>query len=344
MNDPYEVLGVPRTADADTIKSAYRQQAMKYHPDRNPGDAAAEERFKQLSEAYALLRDPEARQNYDRYGRSDPRSYQAPDTSSVDWQTIFREAEIPINWGQAGQTPRTGNAVFDVLFGVVSGMLRNSGLFPGENREVGLELTLAEAVKGANRRVRVPGPSVCAVCHGSGRASIEANTATSRAGAANDGHGAAVSGPFSESTYDATCPACAGRGVRRGTAQVDVSVPAGAKDNTKLRLKGLGGPGRPPGDLFVDIDIALPESAELRGRDVHDRLSITPLLANSGGQVDYQGLSVRIPPNVKHGGTVRAAGLGIAGGDLVLSLDVDLVGGLVGSVGRTVGRFLRKLT
>src|SRR5690606_15700044 len=125
-----------------------------------------EEKFKELSEAYALLRDPEARQNYDRYGRADPRSYRAPDPSNVDWQTIFTEAEIPINWGRAGETPRTGNAVFDVLFGVVSGMLRNSGLLPGENREVGLELSLAEAVNGSKRRVRVPGPSVCAVCHG----------------------------------------------------------------------------------------------------------------------------------------------------------------------------------
>ena len=348
MNDPYETLGVERSADAETIKSAFRRQAMKYHPDRNPGDPAAEERFKELSEAYALLRDPEARQNYDRYGRSDPRSYRAPDPSSVDWQTIFTEAEIPINWGRAGEVPQTGNAVFDVLFGVVSGMLRNSGLLPGENREVSLELTLGEAVNGASRRVRVPGPSVCAVCHGTGRASIGAETAANFGGSNGGTDTGSVSGPqvgpFDDGSHASTCPACGGRGVRRGTAFVDVNVPAGVKDNTKLRLKGLGGPGRPAGDLFVDIDIKLPESAELRGRDVHDTVTITPMLATSGGEFEYQGLRVRVPAKVKSGGSLRTAGKGVGGGDLVLKLDVELVGGLVSSAGRTIGRFLRKLT
>lgn len=312
---------------------------MKYHPDRNPGDTVAEERFKQLSEAYALLRDPQARQNYDRFGRSDPRSYRAPDPSTVDWQTIFREAEIPINWGQAGETPRTGNAVFDMLFGVVSGMLRNSGLLPGETREVGIDLSLSEAVNGTTRRVKVPGPSVCAVCRGTGRANVDSPTA-STGGAGRPAVTGPQVGPFDDSSYATTCPACGGRGVRRGAAYVDVEVPAGTKDSTKLRLRGLGGPGRPPGDLMVDIDVRLPESAEVRGRDVHDSLTITPMLARSGGEAVYEGLSVRVPAGVKSGGTLRLAGQGIAGGDLLLKVEIDLLGG----IGRSVGRFLRKLT
>src|SRR5690606_35935710 len=351
VRDPYEVLGVSRDADADTIKTAYRRQAMKYHPDRNPGDAAAEEKFKQLSEAYAGLRDPQARQNFDRFGRSDPRAYRPPDPSTVDWQTIFREAEIPINWGSAGEMPRTGNAVFDMLFGVVSGMLRNSGLFPGETREVGLELSLGEAVNGTSRRVRVPGPSVCAVCRGTGRASTEVGSASSaRAGPgvpgtmASQGAGATVTGPqvgpFTDHAYATACPACGGRGVRRGTAWVDVTVPKGTKDSTKLRLKGLGGPGRPPGDLMVDIDVRLPESAVVKGRDVHDRVTITPFLARGGGELVYEGLRVQVPAGVKSGGQLRLPGQGIAGGDLYLELEVDLVGG----IGRSVSRFLRKLT
>lgn len=356
VRDPYEVLGVSRDADADTIKSAYRRQAMKYHPDRNPGDAGAEEKFKQLSEAYALLRDPQARQNYDRFGRSDPRAYRPPDPSTVDWQTIFREAEIPINWGQPGEMPRTGNAVFDMLFGVVSGMLRNSGLFPGETREVGLELSLGEAVNGTSRRVRVPGPSVCAVCRGTGRAGAEVSAAgqgVSGSGTGSQGVGGATVtgprstprtgpqvGPFGDPAYATACPACGGRGVRRGTALVDVSVPPGTKDSTKLRLRGLGGPGRPPGDLMVDIDVKLPETAEVRGRDVHDKVVVTPFLARGGGELVYEGLSVKVPAGVKSGGKLRLPGQGIAGGDLYLELEVDLVGG----IGRSVGRFLRKLT
>ncbi|HZJ09485.1 MAG TPA: DnaJ domain-containing protein [Trueperaceae bacterium] len=340
VRDPYEVLGVARDADADTIKSAYRRQAMKHHPDRNPGDKTAEDTFKRLSEAYALLRDPQARQHYDRYGRSDPRSYRAPDPSTVDWQTIFREADIPINWGQTGEMPRTGNAVFDVLFGVMTGMLRNSGLLPGETREVVLELSLGEAVNGTSKRVRVPGPSVCAVCRGTGRANLD----TGSAGAA----GAAVTGPqvgpFDDSASATSCPACGGRGVRRGSAFVDVNVPAGSKNNTKLRLKGLGGPGRPPGDLMVDVELKLPEGAEVRGRDVHDGLTITPMVARSGGEVVYQGLKVKVPAGVRSGGTLRLPGQGLAGGNLLLRVEVDLLGGIGRSVGTTVGRFLRKLT
>ena len=151
-------------------------------------------------------------------------------------------------------------------------------------------------------------------------------------------------GPFDDGSQASTCPACGGRGVRRGSAFVDVSVPRGAKNNTKLRLKGLGGPGRPPGDLFVDIDVKLPETAQLRGRDVFDTVTVTPMLATSGGELDYEGLSVRVPANVKPGGTLRSKGMGVGGGDLVLKLEIDLLDGLRRSVSRSIGRFLRKLT
>src|SRR5690554_2585712 len=93
-NNPYEVLGVSRTATDEDIRSAYRRLAMQHHPDRNPGDAAAEERFKSVSEAYATLRDPDARARVDRYGSSAPR----PDFNTVDWQTVFREADVQVDW------------------------------------------------------------------------------------------------------------------------------------------------------------------------------------------------------------------------------------------------------
>lgn len=322
--DPYEVLGVEQGADADTIKSAYRQRAMQYHPDRNPGDAAAEERFKELSEAYALLRDPEARRNYDAYGRSDPRGYQRPDMSTADWQSIFQEANINVDWGVRGGAPATGSAVFDMLFGMVAGMLRNSGLLPGETREVRLDLRLGEAALGAVKRVRVPGPSVCAVCGGTGRVAAGATTA---------GAGTAQSVTRS-TTVDGlvtACGACGGRGIRRGGAMVDVSVPAGSSSNTKLRLRSLGGPGNPPGDLYVDLEVALPATARLVNNDVHDSVVITPMAL--GNSLTYEGINVAVPPKLRSGQSLRVKGAGIDGGDLLLKIEVDLVRGIVRRVG-----------
>jgi len=324
--DPYEVLGVPRDADLEAIKRAYRQQAMRYHPDRNPGDAAAEERFKEVSEAYALLRDPEARARYDSYGHAPSGAFTTPTYTPDQWHEMFREAEVPVDWSRVMASGATGNAVFDALFGVVAGMLRGSGLLPGETREVTLDLTLGEAVRGGTKRVRVPGPSVCAVCRGSGRAALDAATA-------------APAGPFSVDATTGACPACDGRGVRRGTALVDVVVPAGAKDNTKLRLRGLGGPGSPPGDLMVDVAVRLPATAEVRGRDVHDDLPLLPWQASRGAVVDYEGVEVEVPPGTTDGGTLVVKGAGLGGGDLRLTVDVDLVGGAL----RAARGWLRKL-
>src|SRR5690606_22765482 len=300
------------------------------HPDRNPGDANAEERFKELSEAYAMLRDPEARQRYDTYGRSDPRNYRPPDMSTADWQTIFREADIRVDWGGRG-APATGNAVFDMLFGVVTGMLRNSGLLPGETREVRLDLRLGEAALGATRRVRVPGPSVCAVCGGTGR--VAAGPSAAGAGSVQS-----VSRSTTVDGLVAACGACGGRGVRRGGAMVDVTVPAGSTSHTKLRLRSLGGPGNPPGDLLVDLEVALPASATLSGNDVHDAVVITPLAL--GSTFDYEGVNVAVPRGLRSGQTLRVKGAGIDGGDLLLKVEVDLVRGIARRVGGWLGNLV----
>lgn len=334
QQDPYVILGVPRDADAETVKSAYRRRAMQYHPDRNPGDAVAEEKFKELSEAYALLRDPEQRARYDRFGRQSmpQRGPAAPgpgSSSGVDWRTVFTEADIPIDWSRHAGVPTTGNAVFDVLFGMVTGFMRRSGMLPGETREVPLPLTLGEAYAGTDKRLTVPGPSVCAVCGGTGRAST-GQTAT-----------AVSPRPFEVTTTTiGTCYACRGQGVRRGTAAVDVRVPPRSTNGGKLRLKGLGGPGNPPGDLIAKLTIRLPASAAVvAGGEVRDRLDIAPWLASSGGTVDYEGVSVTVPPRTKSGADIRVRGAGLAGKDLVLKARVDLIGG----VARSISGWLRKL-
>ncbi len=327
--DPYEVLGVPRDADLEAIKRAYRQQAMRYHPDRNPGDAAAEERFKELSEAYALLRDPESRARYDRHGHAPAGGFATPAYTAEQWREMFREAEVPIDWSRVTTFGTTGNALFEALFGMVAGMLRGSGLLPGETREVGLRLSLGEAVLGGTRRVSVPGPSTCAICRGTGRVAL---------GAAAEGAAARV-GPFEVPAPSGVCPACGGRGVRRGTALVDVTVPKGTTSSTKLRLRGLGGPGSPPGDLLVDVQVALPPTAVVRGRDVHDRLPLLPWQAAAGARVDYEGVPVDVPPGTRDGQTLVVRGAGMGGGDLRLEARVDLVGGAL----RAARGWLRKL-
>ena len=299
---PYQVLGVPQTASVDEIKAAYRRLALKYHPDRNPGDRSAEARFKEISEAYATLRDPEARARFDRFCSSRPEAAR-PDFSQVDWQTVFQEADIHINW-QAG-APRTGNAVFDALFGVVTGMMRGSGLLPGEDREVALELSLDEARLGALRRIRLPGPSVCAQCRGSG----------------------------------ASCSRCGGRGVVRGGAEVEVKVPPQVRHGSKLRLKGLGGPGRPPGDAYVVVHVRMPSGAKLVGRDIHAQLPLMPFEAERGAVLELHGTRVTVPPGARDRQTLRVKGGGLAGGDMLVTLRVAFwpgIGRKVSDVARSV--------
>lgn len=300
--DPYEVLGVARDADADAIKRAYRERALRDHPDRNPGDPAAEERFKAASEAYATLRDPDARRRYDAYvtaggaaaaGRraAAPR----PDFGTVDWRTVFQEADVPVDWGRyatAGGQATTGHAVFDVLFRGVARAFRQAGLLPGEDRRVPLRLDLATARAGVRRRVFVPGPVACPAC-------------ATRGG---------VPG----------CTTCGGVGALRAGMAVDVQVPAGVRPGQRLRLARLGGPGRPPGDAYVEIDVVLPAGVRRDGRDLHAELPLTPLQARQGLVARVAGTRVRVPAGARDGQRLRVAGAGLGGGDLHVALRIDL--------------------
>lgn len=311
MNNPYDVLGVDRDADGTEIKAAYRRLAMRYHPDRNPGDKEAEERFKEVSEAYATLRDPASRQRYDRYGHAGGEGGR-PDFTRVDWQTIFQEADLHIDPEAYRGVPRTGNAVFDALFGAVAGMMRTSGLLPGEHREVELEVPVAVARSGGAQRVRVPGPSVCPTCRGAG---------------VLDGGGG--------------CPSCGARGILRGGGEVEVAVPAGVRDGSKLRLRGLGGPGAPPGDALLTLRVRLPDGVRLAGNDLHTEVFLTPLEASRGTELELLGAAVRVPPGVRDGQTLRVPGGGLGGGALVVTIRHDVARGLWRAARDWLGRQMR---
>jgi molecular chaperone DnaJ len=292
-NNPYQVLGVERTAGQEEIRAAYRRLALRYHPDRNPGDPQAEERFKEVSEAYATLRDPDSRARYDHYGNSGGR----PNFETVDWQTVFREADIHVDWDLHRGMPKTGNAVFDALFGAVTGMMRKSGLLPGEHRDLAVAVPVEVARGGGTLRVRVTGPSICPTCRGSGRHEGEA------------------------------CAVCGGRGVLRSGGLVDVQVPKGVRTGTKLRLRGLGGPGTPPGDVLVTLTVSVPEGFRLDGGDLHSEVYLAPWELRRGTDTSLLGAAVRVPPGTEGGTTVRVPGGGI-GGDLFVRVEEDLWRGL----------------
>lgn len=293
-DNPYDVLGVPRTASADEIKAAYRKLALKHHPDRNPGNAQAEERFKQVSEAYAVLRDPAGRERYDRTGNVGTQT----DFSNVDWQSVFREADVHVNWDAHAGAPRTGNGVFDMLFGMVSGMMRRSGMLPGEHRRLEVSIPLKLALQGGQTPVHIKGPSVCTECRGSGV------------------------------SHSQRCQRCNGSGILRHGGIVELTIPPGIGRNTTMRLRGAGGPGNPPGDVFVGIGIQLPLGTELDGGTVRTDVYVAPFEAARGVATSVFGRQVNIPGGTRDGTVIRERGAGLAGADLLITVRHDLLRGI----------------
>lgn len=320
-SDPYQVLGVPTDADEETIRRAYREAALRDHPDRNPGDLAAEERFKAASEAYATLRDPDARRRYDAYRDAGmPAAGMGmggapmPDFANVDWRVVFQEAQVP--WASSQGGGSQSHPLFDALYRGVQRAFRQAGLLPGEDRVVPLTIDLATARAGAVRKVHLPGPLTCPTCMGAG---------------------ADASG---------VCTACGGAR-RLRSFEAEVRVPAGVRPGQKLRLQGLGGPGRPPGDAYVELALSLPYGVRAEGRDLLSDLNLTAAEAHRGLRLDVLGASVQVPAGSLDGQTLRVPGGGLSGGDLLLSLRIDELRGTMRSatdwLGATASALLRPI-
>jgi DnaJ-class molecular chaperone len=297
--DYYEVLGIKRGAPDDQIKQAYRKLARKFHPDLNPGDKAAEERFKELQEAYDVLSETEDRKLYDQYGENWRAVKAGGGAPPPGWEGAPRSTR-----GGAGPTTggfdfgdfdfsnfRTGDAegfgIFEELFG---GAGRGRGRTAGRGRDVeaNLELSLEEAHRGGRRTLQTQVAEVCPTCNGTGL---------------KDGK---------------TCETCGGAGQVLKPKTTEVNIPAGARDGSTIRLAGQGGTGingNEPGDLYLHIRLRPHPKFMVKGDDLEVELPITPWEAVLGAKVEAPTIDgkveLTVPPGAKGGQRLRLRGQGL---------------------------------
>jgi molecular chaperone DnaJ len=328
--DYYEVLGVSRTATDVEVKSAYRKLAMKYHPDRNPGDAAAEERFKEAAEAYAVLADGDKRARYDRFGHAGVAS--GPGGGPGFDPSVFSE------FGDFSDI--LGSMFgFGDLFG---GGRRRGGPQRGADLRYDLEITFLEAARGTETTIQIPrhetcatcrgtgaepgsSPITCPQCHGQGQLRFQQGFFTmARTCPQCRGTGKMITKP---------CRDCRGQGLVARDRKITVKVPAGISSGQQLRLQGegeTGVAGGPPGHLFVVIHVHDHEFFQRSGRDLHCHIDVNFTTLALGGEVRVPTLDgdemVKIPEGTQSGTTVRVRRKGLTDvgggehGDLFVTL------------------------
>jgi molecular chaperone DnaJ len=310
--DYYEVLDVARTADEGELKSAFRKLAMKYHPDKNPGDAEAEARFKELNEAYQTLSDPQKRAAYDRFGHS-----------------AFEQGGGGMG-GFSGDFASSMSDIFEDLFGDMGGRRARSqgGRERGSDLRYNLEITLEEAFKGKTATLTIPIAISCEACSGSGaKAGTKPKTCTTCGG---HGRVRATQGFFAvERTcphcqgrgemIENPCPSCSGSGRTTRERTLSVNVPPGVEDGTRIRLAGEGEGGLrggPPGDLYIFISLKAHSFFQRDGADLYCRVPISMVTAALGGEIRMPTLSgeekiVTIPEGTQTGKQFRLRGQGM---------------------------------
>jgi molecular chaperone DnaJ len=326
--DYYEVLGVARDAGDEEVKRAYRQLALKYHPDRNVGDRDAEEKFKEAAEAYEILRDPEKRRVYDRYGHAGLDGLGVPHFNNA--QSIFD--------------------VFGDIFGDIFGHGRRHGPQPGRDLRVEVEIDLVEAARGAEKTITIHREEVCSDCSGNGsrRGSPPSQCRRCR------GQGAVImqQGFF---RLQQTCPGCGGRGsvitdpcpACHGHGRVElprtlpISIPSGVDTGTRIRFSGegeAGHPGAPRGDLYVQVRVREHALFQREGPHLICDVPISFSQAALGGEIEVptlQGpITHTIKAGVQSGEVIRLRGHGMPSlrggrpGDLAVRIIVETPRGL----------------
>ncbi|MDB5970701.1 MAG: dnaJ [Hydrocarboniphaga sp.] len=323
--DYYEVLGVSRQASDEELKKAYRRLAMKLHPDRNPGDTAAEEKFKEANEAYEVLTDAQKRAIYDEHGHEG-----------------LQRGGAGGGFGEGGFSDIFGD-VFSDIFGGGGG--RRSGPRRGSDLRYMMELSLEQAVFGSAETIRIPTLADCASCNGQGTADGKAPPKC--ISCAGSGQVRVQQGFF---VLQQTCPHCRGRGTQisdpcktcRGAAKIrrektlEVKIPAGVDTGDRIRLTGEGEAGErgaPPGDLYVQVNVKPHEFFERDGSDLYCTVPIDFVTAALGGELDVPTLAgraqLKLPEETQTGKVFRLRGKGVksvrggAIGDLLCTVVIE---------------------
>ncbi len=328
--DYYEVLGVGRNASDQELKSAYRQAALKYHPDRNPGDAGAEERFKEAAEAYGVLSDAQKRAAYDRYGHAGVSTSAAGgfDASGFpDLSDIF------------------GDLFFGDLFGGGGGRRRTRAQ-RGQDLRFDLELTFDDAVRGMSADIQVPRQEACPRCHGTGgepdAGVVTCPTCRGRGEVVYQQGFLSVRRTCSHcggagQVIKKPCAQCRGEGYIQTKRKLKINIPAGVDTETRLRLSGegqSGAHGGPPGDLYVFIKVQDHPIFERRDNDLHCTIPINVAQAVLGAEIEAPTLDgtepLKIPEGTQSGAKFRLKGKGVPDvngrgrGDLYIHIQVTM--------------------
>lgn len=338
--DYYELLGISRDASADEIKKAYRKMAVKYHPDKNPGDAAAEEKFKEISEAYEVLKDADKRAAYDRYGHAafqQGAGGRGAGGGFHDPFDIFREV-----FGGAGGG--AGGGIFEGMFGGGGG--RASGPQQGDDLRYDLEITLEEAASGIEKEIRYRRHVHCHVCNGSGAAEGSKRVTCKTC----NGAGQVISsrGFFqvrqtcptchgAGTTVEKPCTNCNGSGLEVKESTVKVKVPPGVDTGTRLRSRDggeAGSQGGPYGDLIIFLHVKPHEVFDRQGDDLFCVIPIRFTLAALGGTIEVPTLqgraSLKIPAGTQGSTTFRLRGKGMphlrggGNGDQLVRVEIEV--------------------
>ena len=323
--DYYEILGVSKTAAAADIKKAYRSMALKFHPDRVPEaeKKQAEEKFKEISEAYGVLSDPQKRQLYDQHGHAgiDQRYTSEDIFKNADFSSIFEEAGL----GDILSRMFGGDSSFDFFENAQAGGRGSQGRRRGHDIQYEIEIALQEAFNGVKKNITVPRHEHCKSCRGTGAKSGTKMKNCSTCG----GRGQVVmSNGFFRMAQTCSqckgrgqiitehCPDCQGKGIIRTNRNIEVNIPAGVDNDSRLRVRGEGEVGSAgTGDLYLYIRVLPHDKFAREGNDLHLELPLSFVKAALGGEVAVPtlngGVSMKIPSGTQSGKIFRGKGKGM---------------------------------